>query len=102
LEAARQVIGAEHDEVTVHVGNALRLAREGLWEACRSVRPLRPEALENADLSEAHRQVVARHSPGRPEKFHFRLHGHPCQLPGEMEVHLLRIVQHIRTITTYR
>jgi PAS domain S-box-containing protein len=97
LEAARQIIGAESDEVAAHVGNALRLAREGLREARRSVRALRPEALEEGDLGEALRQVVGRRSEGRPESFHFRLHGRPRPLPGETEAHLLRIGQEALT-----
>lgn len=97
LEAARQVIGKEADEAAVHVDNALRLARESLREARRSVRALRPEVLESGDLAEALRQIVVCRSSGRHEKFHFRLHGRPRLLPGETEAHLLRIGQEALT-----
>lgn len=97
LEAARQVISREPNEVAVHVGNALQLTRESLREARRSVRALRPEALERGDLAEALQQLVGSRSAGRPEKFHFRLHGRPRPLPGDMEAHLLRIGQEALT-----
>ncbi|MBV8381529.1 MAG: PAS domain S-box protein [Planctomycetaceae bacterium] len=97
LEAARQVINTEPDEVAVHVGNALRLARASLQDARRSMRALRPEALEKGDLAEALRQVVSHYLVGRPEKFHFRLHGRPHPLPGETEAHLLRVGQEALT-----
>src|SRR5947207_6627637 len=93
LEAARHVIVTKPDEVAVHIGNALQLARESLREARRSVRALRPEALESGDLAEALQQLVGCRSFGRPEKFQFRLHGRPRPLPAEMETHLLRIGQ---------
>ena len=97
LEAARHVIGAKPDEVAVHVGNALQLARESLRGARRSVRALRPEALESGDLAEALQQLVGCRSAGRPEKFHFRLQGRPRPLPGDTEAHLLRIGQEALT-----
>ena len=97
LEAARHVIGTKQDEAAVHVGNALLLARESLREARRSVRALRPEALESGDLAEALHRIVGCRSAGRPEKFHFRLHGRPRPLPGDMETHLLRIGQEALT-----
>jgi adenylate cyclase len=97
LEAARQVIRTAPDEVAVHVGNALHLARESLREARRSVRALRPEVLESGDLAEALRQLVGCRSAGRPEKFKFRLHGQSRPLPGDMEAHLLRIGQEALT-----
>jgi PAS domain S-box-containing protein len=93
LEAARQVIGTDPGEVAAHVGNALLLARESLREARRSVRALRPEALESGDLAEALRQLVGCRSAGRSERFHFHLHGRPRPLPGETEAHLLRVGQ---------
>src|SRR4051794_32617136 len=97
LEAARQVIGDEPGEAAVHVGNALRLARESLREARRSVRALRPEALERGDLTEALRDLVGCLSTGRREAFHFHLYGHPRPLPGEAETHLLRVGQEALT-----
>jgi PAS domain S-box-containing protein len=97
LEAARHVIGIRPDEVAAHVGNALQLAREGLREARRSVQALRPEALETGDLAEALQRLVGCRSAGRPEKFHFRLHGRPRPLPGDTEAHLLRVGQEALT-----
>jgi PAS domain S-box-containing protein len=97
LEAARQVIDAEPGAAAPHVGNALRLARESLQEARRSVQALRSEVLENGDLAEALRQLVGWRSAGRPEKFSFRLHGRPRPVPGDKEPHLLRIAQEALT-----
>jgi PAS domain S-box-containing protein len=97
LEAARHIIGDKPDEVAVHVGNALQLARESLREARRSVRALGPEALESGDLAEALQQLVGCRSVSRPEKFHFRLHGRPRPLPNDTEAHLLRIGQEALT-----
>jgi PAS domain S-box-containing protein len=97
LEAARQIIGEEPDEAATHFDNALRLARESLREARRSVRALRPEVLDSGDLGEALRRLVGCRSVDRPEKFHFRLHGRPRPLPGEMEAHLLRVGQEALT-----
>ena len=97
LEAARHVIGNKPDEVATHVDNALQLAREGLREVRRSVQALRPEALESGDLAEALQRLVSCRSAGRPEKFHFRLHGRPRPLPGDTEAHLLRVGQEALT-----
>ena len=90
LEAARHVIGPKPDEVAVHVGNALQLARVSLREARRSVRALRPEALESGDLAQALQYLLGCRSAGRPEKFQFRVQGRPRPLPGDTETHLLR------------
>jgi signal transduction histidine kinase len=42
-------------------------------------------------------QLVGCRSVSRPEKFHFRLHGRPRPLPGDLEAHLLRIGQEALT-----
>jgi PAS domain S-box-containing protein len=97
LEAARQIIDKDSTDLTAHVGNALRLARESLREARRSVQAIRPEVLESGDLAEALRQLVSCCSTGRREKFFIRLHGRPRPLPGEMESHLLRAGQEALT-----
>ena len=41
--------------------------------------------------------MSAARSAGRPEKFHFRLHGRPRPLPGDTEAHLLRVGQEALT-----
>ena len=61
LEAAEQAAGRSADW-TGHVDNALRLARESLTEARRSVEASRPEALEGASLEEALRDLAQRWS----------------------------------------
>jgi signal transduction histidine kinase len=92
LQAAKE---AGHDRVERcrHFDTAIRLARESLTEARRSVDALRPEPLEQARLGDAVAAVAEKWS---------LLHGVPCvvavtgtarPLPPETEVVLLRAAQ---------
>ncbi len=61
LEAAEQAVDRP-DERERHIGNAMRLARESLAEARRSVEASRPEVLEGATLEEGLAAVAERWS----------------------------------------
>ena len=93
LEAAEQAADRPADWQR-HVDNALRLARESLTEARRSVEASRPEALEGASLEEALRRrraalVGAQRHPGRRSP----RPASALPLHPEIEVALLRTAQ---------
>jgi signal transduction histidine kinase len=92
LEAAGQAAERPADW-TRHVDNALRLAREGLAEARRSVEALRPEALEGASLDEALRDLARRWSALNGINAAFTTTGDPLPLHSDIEVALLRTAQ---------
>ena len=92
LEAAEQAAGRPADW-TRHVDSALRLARESLSEARRSVEASRPQALEGASLDEALRALAHRWSELYGIGVVFTVTGHPTPLHPDIEVALLRTAQ---------
>ncbi len=82
-----------------HVDRASSLARESLNEARRSVRAIRPKALEEKDLAQAIQGMVLRMTLGTKLKATFTVHGRPQPLPAEWDQNLLRIGQEIVTNT---
>jgi PAS domain S-box-containing protein len=86
-------------EVEQHLVSARELARESLNEARRSVRALRPQALENATFWEALQGVVKRATAGTSLRTSFRAHGTPRELPPAAQEHLLHICQEALTNT---
>jgi signal transduction histidine kinase len=76
-----------------HIAAAMRLAREGVNEARRSVQALRPQPLEDARLPEAIAQVAGAWSElhGVPAEAHTT--GAPRPLPVDVEATLLRTAQ---------
>nr|WP_246345869.1 sensor histidine kinase [Conexibacter arvalis] len=76
-----------------HLRTAAQLARESLAEARRSVRAVRPEALENARLPEALADVARRWSAIHDVGVEVTTTGRARPLRPEVEVTLLRTAQ---------
>jgi signal transduction histidine kinase len=72
---------------------AIRLARESLSEARRSVHELRPEPLETARLGEALGEVAERWSALHAVPARVTTTGAPRPMPADVEVTLLRTAQ---------
>ena len=84
-------------EADEHLGRAADLARESLKEARRSVRAIRPLALENKDLCEALDNLIRKMTAGTTLQAKFSLHGQPRPLSAEWEENLLHIGQEVLT-----
>jgi len=82
-----------------HLQNARELARHGLNEARRSVRALRPQALENATFWEALKELVKNATVGTPLQTDFQLRGEVRELSPETQENLLHIGQEALTNT---
>src|SRR2546425_1991836 len=89
-DATSKGLANEADE---HLGRAADLARESLKEARRSVRALRPLALEDKGLPEALDNLLRKMTAGTTLRSTFSLQGDPRPLPAEREESLLHIVQ---------
>ncbi|GIJ28646.1 histidine kinase [Micromonospora qiuiae] len=92
LEAAEQARD-RHADWQRHVDTAVALARESLTEARRSVRAVRPEALETARLPEALAELARRWSTINEVRADVNVTGDAHPLHPEVEVTLLRAAQ---------
>ncbi len=95
LEASTYAPGAE--QIQAHVAQARELARQGLQEARRSVRALRPQALEGKHLGSALAHLVERSITASEMEVSFSIQGQPYALPAYVEDHLFRIAQEALT-----
>jgi PAS domain S-box-containing protein len=86
-------------EARSHLQHAQELARHGLNEARRSVRALRPEALENATFWEALKDLVKNATAGTHLQTDFQLRGEVRELSPETQENLLHIGQEALTNT---
>jgi PAS domain S-box-containing protein len=86
-------------EARSHLQHARELARDGLNEARRSVRALRPQALENATFWEALKDLVKNATVGTHLQTDFQLRGEVRELPPETQENLLHIGQEALTNT---
>ncbi len=93
-DATSQGLGSEAME---HVRRAGLLARESLREARRSVRGLRPQALDEQDLCEALDTLLGKMTVGTALKATLSVAGRMPLLPPDWEEHLLRISQEVLT-----
>lgn len=93
LEAAKEVLATAPDTAQSHIVRAAALARDSLMEARRSVRALRPQALDHQDLPTALEHLAVQLSASTQIPISFALHGTPCSLPAEFAANLLRISQ---------
>jgi signal transduction histidine kinase len=82
-----------------HLKRARDLARYSLNEARRSVRALRPQALEDTTVWDALKRLIKNATAGTKLRAHFRLSGEPRELPPLHEAHLLYIGQEALTNT---
>jgi signal transduction histidine kinase len=76
-----------------HLDNAMRLARESVAEARRSVNALRPEPLESARLPDALAEVAQQWSEVNGVPVEVTTTGDPIALHSEVEAGLLRTAQ---------
>jgi signal transduction histidine kinase/PAS domain-containing protein len=98
LEAAKRKIAATQPEAAQNcLSRARSLAASGLSEARRSVRALRPEALESDDLPSALYYIVEQMSWNTDVKITLQIDGTPRPIPVNVEINLLRIGQEALT-----
>src|SRR4029077_9575709 len=82
-----------------HLRNARELARLGLGEARRSVRALRPHALEEASFWEALKTAIKSTTVGTSLETKFLVRGEMRELPPVVQENLLHIGQEALTNT---
>jgi len=92
LGAAQRAFEVAPAESREHLALALRMARESLAEARRSVWNLRSAALERGDLSQALKALTVR-PMGTGVTASFEQRGEPWPLPSDVESTLLRVCQ---------
>ena len=93
LEAASRTLRKHNVELALeHIEDARGLAKAGLDEARLSVRALRPDPLQQADLIQALQTQVARMAASGTVA-HFATLGEKVVLPREAQGELLRIAQ---------
>jgi signal transduction histidine kinase len=92
LGATQRALERAPEEAQAHLTVALRMARESLAEARRSVWNLRAPALERGDLSDALRALAAR-PLGENLAVKFERRGEPWPLSTGVESTLLRVGQ---------
>jgi signal transduction histidine kinase len=91
-----------HDSVTdmeSHIARASELARQSLGEARRSIRALRPEALETGNLCAALERLLKQVTANTKLRATFSAHGEPRAAASVTEENLLRIQQEMLTNT---
>jgi signal transduction histidine kinase len=98
VEAAEEAMSRKQLEAaTGHLRGAGEIARDGLREARRSVRALRPLALEDKKLAQALEELIMKLTAGTAVQATFKLQGEPRELPPESETNFLRIGQEALT-----
>ena len=98
LEAAGEAMSqSQPTKASGHLERASQLARESLQEARRSVRALRPQALEENSLSFALNELLAKMTADSSITAKLAVDGEPRLLPQEWENNLLRIGQEVLT-----
>ncbi len=95
LEAAEGVLDRHGGFGREFVAKAKTGAREGLQEARRFVKGLRPLYLDSDNLPSALRRIVREARQGKTLRASFSIKGRWRQLPPEVEDHLLRIAQEL-------
>jgi signal transduction histidine kinase len=98
LEAARQAFAhGSPADTEAHIHRASGLARHSLGEARRSIRALRPQALETGDLRIALAEAMQQATAGTGLQGRFATSGPPRALGAMVEENLLRIQQELLT-----
>src|SRR2546422_981042 len=98
LEAVEEAMSKDQAvKASGHLDRAGELARESLREARRSVQALRPQALEEKQLSEALKDLIEQITRGTTVHAKFTLQGKRRKLPPEWETNLLRVGQEVLT-----
>jgi signal transduction histidine kinase len=100
LQAAEDATSRGYkEEARNHLQNAQALARHGLNEARRSVRALRPQALEQSTFWEALKGLIKSATAGTSLRTEFRVRGAMRELPPTAQENLLHIGQEALTNT---
>ncbi|HEY9642729.1 MAG TPA: PAS domain-containing protein, partial [Coleofasciculaceae cyanobacterium] len=94
---ANQVLIDDLEATQAHLEMIEELARTGLAEARRSVTALRPQLLEEGDLSSALHRLVAQMRSTIDTALIYEIQGTAYSLPTEVENNLLRIGQEALT-----
>ncbi|WP_347269565.1 PAS domain S-box protein [Trichocoleus sp. FACHB-90] len=97
VDAATQVLVDDAEATLAHLDTIEELARTGLTEARRSVTALRPQLLEEGDLSTAFERLVNQMRVATYTALIYSVEGIAYALPAEVENHLLRIGQEALT-----
>ena len=98
LEAAKYAISeGDRKDADSHLHRARELARKSLSEARRSVRALRPQALEQDDFWPALKRIIKNTTVGTTLRTTFETQGKPPVLPQAWQENLLRIGQEALT-----
>ena len=98
LEAAGEAMTSEqHSAASGHLELASDLARESLKEARRSVKALRPQALEDNNLGRAFDDLLSKMTFGTSLTAKLALDGESRSIPQEVETNLLRVGQEVLT-----
>jgi PAS domain S-box-containing protein len=95
--AASQVLEDDVEATQAHLDTIEDLARLGLTEARRSVTALRPQLLEEGNLSSAIDRLVAQLRSATNTMLIYEVQGISYSLPAEVENNLLRIGQEALT-----
>ncbi|MBD2157295.1 AAA family ATPase [Leptolyngbya sp. FACHB-16] len=95
--ATTQVITDDLEAAQFHLEMIDELARTGLAEARRSVTALRPQLLEEGDLSSALHRLVTQMRASTDTALIYEVQGTAYSLPAEVENNLLRIGQEALT-----
>jgi signal transduction histidine kinase len=93
LDAVAMCMPDETSPARKYLDLARRMARHSLTEARRSVMDLRASALEGQDLAAALQSGTRMWTAGSGVDVDVDVDGERCELPQEMEQHLLRIAQ---------
>ena len=94
LEAAKDAAARRPEKAQACVLDALQVAREGLDEARRSVRALRPLPLDDGDLTQALNQLAGRPDDGGPA---VAVHVRTRPLAAKVEEELYRVAKEALT-----
>jgi PAS domain S-box-containing protein len=97
VDAATQVLTDDVEATQAHLDTIEELARTGLSEARRSVTALRPQLLEEGDLSSALERLVNQMRVATNTNLIYSIQGVAYSLPAEVENNLLRIGQEALT-----
>ncbi|MEI2582596.1 PAS domain S-box protein, partial [Scytonema sp. PRP1] len=97
VDAATQVLTDDVEATQAHLDTIEELARTGLSEARRSVTALRPQLLEEGDLSSALERLVNQMRVATNTALIYSVQGIAYSLPVEVENNLLRIGQEALT-----
>ena len=97
VDAATQVLTDDAEATLAHLDTIEELSRTGLTEARRSVTALRPQLLEEGDLSSALKRLVNQMRVATNTDLIYSIQGVAYSLPAEVENNLLRIGQEALT-----